>query len=127
MRNPELYHLRCEMIGEETIEVLAAHAKTGRTRAITITPVLATWLKEIKLPENEAQRVYNNREKRKDRGASWILDLRELAQKAGVKWHQNYLRHTFGSYYFHLTKKENETAWEMGNSPGVVKSNYKGQ
>lgn len=124
MRNPELYHLRWEMIGEETIEVLAAHAKTGKTRSITITPVLAEWLKTIERPENENQPVYNNRETRKDRGAAWILDLRELAKMAGVRWHQNYLRHSFGSYYFHLTKKESKTAWEMGNSPGVVKSNY---
>lgn len=40
------------------------------------------------------------------------------------KWPQNALRHTFGSHYYALTKSISETAYEMGNSEGVVRRHY---
>jgi hypothetical protein len=37
----------------------------------------------------------------------------------------NVLRHSFGSYFYALTKNENTVAVEMGNSPEMVFRHYR--
>lgn len=48
----------------------------------------------------------------------------KAAQAAGVKWKRNGLRHSYCSYRLAQTKNAAEVAFEMGNSPKMVFSNY---
>jgi integrase len=49
----------------------------------------------------------------------------KIAQKSGVKWKNNGLRHGFGSYRMALAKDYNLVSEEMGNSPEVLKRDYR--
>ena len=52
--------------------------------------------------------------------------LSQVAQKAEIQpWPHNALRHSFGSYFYALTKNENIVAAEMGNSPQMVFRHYR--
>jgi hypothetical protein len=52
--------------------------------------------------------------------------LSKVAEKAGIQpWPHNALRHSFGSYFYALTKNENTVAAEMGNSPQMVFRHYR--
>jgi len=39
----------------------------------------------------------------------------------------NVLRHSFGTYFYHSTKSEAETAYTMGNTPDIALNWYKSQ
>lgn len=122
VRHPELFGLDWKDVGE-SILVKAAYAKTGRRRSITIPDVLDTWLAEVPKEKKEGL-VYSNRPDRKNRNVAWLIDQKALAKEAGVILPQNSLRHAFGSYHYAQNKDENATAYQMGNSPGIVKQNY---
>ena len=49
---------------------------------------------------------------------------RAVARKAGVKWKQNALRHSFISYRMAMVKDANQVALEAGNSPDIIFRNY---
>jgi integrase len=49
----------------------------------------------------------------------------KITQKSGVKWKNNGLRHGFGFYRMALTKDYNLVSEEMGNSPEVLKRDYR--
>jgi hypothetical protein len=49
---------------------------------------------------------------------------RAVALKAGVKWKQNALRHSFISYRMAMLKDANQVALEAGNSPDIIFRNY---
>jgi len=52
--------------------------------------------------------------------------LSKIAEKSGIRsWPHNALRHSFGSYFYALTKSENTVAAEMGNSPQMVFRHYR--
>jgi hypothetical protein len=49
----------------------------------------------------------------------------KTAKQAGVKWNHNGLHHGFGSYRMALVKNYHIVSEEMGNSPEVLKSDYR--
>jgi integrase len=104
-------------LAEKHLEVKAAKAKTRQRRLITIQPALADFLdeKHVKTGPLWQWSVDNYSER-----------LANLAEKAEVNpWPHNALRHSFGSYYYALTRNENHTAAEMGNSPQMVFAHYR--
>ena len=125
VRNPELFALKWSWIHEGkgnsgTIIVDRAHSKTKKTRSVSIRKNLAVWLESrgeglvLKTPPD----IIN-------RELYWLTKLREIRIKAGYEnWPQNCLRHCFGSYHYQLEKNEARTAYEMGNSPAIVRAYY---
>jgi integrase len=101
-------------LGKKVIEVLPENAKTGRRRLVPIHPALMTWLRRVELrPEDhicpQGERIDN---------------LAKRVKRKGVKWVKNGLRHSYGSYRCAVVKSAAQVALEMGNSEGIVRSNY---
>jgi integrase len=101
-------------LGKRVIEVLPENAKTGRRRLVPIHPALMTWLRRVELrPEDhicpQGVRIDN---------------LAKRVKRKGVKWVKNGLRHSYGSYRCAVVKSAAQVALEMGNSEGIVRSNY---
>jgi hypothetical protein len=94
--------------------------------------------KRIKLGSENTQKLFGNvddvfripslleflKDRHSGSGRLWPLSvdhygdrLSQVAQKAEIQpWPHNALRHSFGSYFYALTKNENTVAAEMGNS-----------
>jgi len=104
-------------IAENHLEVKGAKAKTRQRRLVTLQPVLSAFLKD----------------RHGGSGPVWSLTidhygerLSNIAEKAGIQpWPHNVLRHSFGSYFYALTKNENTVAADMGNSPQMVFRHYR--
>jgi integrase len=101
-------------LGKRVIEVLPENAKTGRRRLVPIHPALMTWLRRVELrPEDhicpQGERIDNLAKRLRRRGAVWV---------------KNGLRHSYGSYRCAVVKSAAQVALEMGNSEGIVRSNY---
>ena len=151
IRNPELFGLKWEAIVEDSVVVLATFAKTQRQRSVTIQKPLKAWIqKAIDLkareeadiaaeakgkPKSKAPPkgppptmkglVFAETPESGDREASWLEQIHLIKLASGVStWPQNILRSTFGSYHYQLVKNEAVTAYEMGNSPSVVRRHY---
>jgi len=123
VRNEELFKIPWGDVGS-TIIVQAGFSKTGRRRSITITPPLKAWLMLCKKGKKD-ELVFSARPERANRAAAWYKEMKTIAHTAGISpWPQNALRHLFGSYHLAWKKDEGLTSYEMGNSPGVVRSNY---
>jgi integrase len=95
-------------IAEKHLEVKGAKSKTRQRRLVTVQPALEEFLKD-----------------RHDRsGAIWSMSidhygegLSKVAEKAGIQpWPHNALRHSFGSYFYALTKNENTVAAEIDSA-----------
>jgi integrase len=120
LRRSEFFALDWSEIDLEqrTIEVKGFKAKTRQRRVVHIADNLHEWLvphpgKNGHITPERNIDVFSER-------------LRGLAQKAGIHvWPHNAMRHSFGSYFLGKTKDENLTAFEMGNSPGVVIRHYR--
>jgi integrase len=94
------------------IEVKARNAKTRRHRLVPIQPNLKEWLS---LYRRETGRVIFSRRR-----------FREAYRKAGfMKWPQDVMRHSFGTYRLPILKSAEELALEMGNSPDVIFGHYR--
>jgi integrase len=98
------------------IHIAAAQAKTASRRLVPILPNLAQWLA-----------AYS-----KQRGRVWKGDGNDLqkartatAEKSGVPWKANALRHSFISYRVADIQDVAQTALEAGNSPAVIFKNYR--
>ncbi len=125
IRNTECFRLTWAQVTKKQINVLAAFAKTGRYRTIKIHPALTQWLAGRR--GNPEMRVFGINPETKNRENCWLgyfTPVWRTALPEFKKWPQNALRHTFGSHYYALTKSISETAYEMGNSEGVVKAHY---
>jgi integrase len=96
----------------QTITVPAAIAKTARKRKIVIAENLLAWLTPYRMKSGP---IFNIDPRKR---------LAKVVKASGVKWKQNALRHSFGSYRMEQTKNEGQVALEMGNSPKVVKDHY---
>jgi integrase len=116
LRTSELRALDWSKVGSTEIGITARSAKTRKARPVTISPNLQAWLCEH----------------RKDRGAvvgigenAWYEALQRLSKLANIKLPSNVLRHSFGSYHLRKHRQEQTTAFEMGNTPGIVHKWYK--
>jgi integrase len=97
------------------IEVAAHKAKTATRRLVPITENLAHWLGPLRANglvwQNTKPMFHKTR-------------LR-VAAKAGVKWKQNVLRHSFISYRLAEIQDVNRVALEAGNSPQMIFRHYR--
>ena len=99
------------------VEVSASKAKTASRRLIPIQTNLSAWLRRKK-KEGDENRVWPVIE------SEYYEQLAKLAEKTGVPWKKNALRHSFISYRVAESKNMAATSLEAGNSPRVIQSNY---
>ena len=123
LRNSELAELKWGDIVDKTIIVRAGHAKTKRRRAVSMHKTLEHWLSICESGEKDDY-VYTATRDAEDRTRAWFGVVKDIAKGAKVVIPQNALRHSFGSYHYSVGKNENQTAFEMGNSPAIVKRHY---
>jgi integrase len=102
-------------LGKKLIEVLPENAKnTGRRRLVPIHPALMTWLRKAEFAPEDHVCPQGVR----------IDNLAKRLRRRGVVWVKNGLRHSYGSYRCAVVKSAAQVALEMGNSEGIVRSNY---
>ena len=116
VRTAELLQLRWERISSNKIQIVGKSAKTRRSRGIPIQPVLAAWLKGRRQAEGPVIGLSEN---------GWFDAVQRVAVVAGMEQPSNVLRHSFGTYRYHATKSEDETSYEMGNTPAVILAWYR--
>ncbi len=101
--------------GEKFVEVTAGNAKTASRRTIPITDNCAAWLERYAKPSGPVINLSR---------ADKQLFL-YLAEKSGVPWKHNGLRHSFISYRLAVVKDVGQVSLEAGNSPGMVFKHYR--
>lgn len=119
LRNSEVVELGWEAIKESTIRV--EKTKTDRARSVSISDNLRAWFPSD-LPKNRKIFAWNS--EIKNRVLAWIQAMGILQEKAEVEIPQNALRHSFGSYLYAIERDAGKVAFEMGNSPAVVRQHY---
>lgn len=96
------------------IEVKAKNSKTASRRLVPIQPNLSAWLTPYSEQTGPVCRMQKIQRKSS-----------ELAAKLKLKWPNNGLRHSYGSYRLAILKNVAELALEMGNSPGMIFRHYR--
>jgi integrase len=115
LRTAEVLRLQWEDINwpEKVVEIRAGVAKTRTRRMAPLTDAALSWLE-----------AYQNR-KGPVVAAKLHRDAVEAACKAsGIAWKRNGLRHGFGTYRMATLKDPVRVAYEMGNSPQVIRQSY---
>jgi integrase len=100
---------------EKFVEVTAGKAKTASRRTVPITDNCAAWLERYAKPSGPVINLSR---------ADKQLFL-YLAEKSGVAWKHNGLRHSFISYRLAVVKDVGQASLEAGNSPGMVFKHYR--
>jgi integrase len=101
------------------IEIKKRNAKTRARRLVPILPNLARWLAPHKqaagsvAPFKRTQYIVQR-------------EVEKTVNDVSLDWKRNALRHSYGSYRLAITKSETQVALEMGNSPAMLYSNYRG-
>ena len=104
-------------LSEKHLEVKGVKSKTRQRRLVTLQAPLIEFLKDRH--HGTGNLWSQTTDRYGDR-------LSKIAEKSGIRpWPHNVLRHSFGSYFYALTKNENTVAAEMGNSPQVVFRHYR--
>jgi integrase len=118
LRSAELERLQWNQIrlgAEPHLIVNADQAKTRSRRLVPISDNLAAWLAPY---ARKSGSVWPH-------GHDYLYESqRAVARKAGVKWKQNALRHSFISYRMAMVRDANQVALEAGNSPDIIFRNY---
>lgn len=114
LRRSEIERLDWKDVGPRYIRVRPAGQRTKSTRLVEILPNLQKWLARFRQPEGKVVPV-----------ASVGNQISRLAKKAGVKWRQNALRHSYGSYRLAVIQDVPRLAYEMGNTPRIVFRHYR--
>jgi integrase len=98
---------------ERAIYILPRHSKTGGARRVTIHKPLLRILRTHKHANNE-----------KICPPNWLHHWRELRRaagwRAGKKWHQDALRHTFASYHLSHFRSYAELQLEIGHRDATL-------
>ena len=113
VRTAELLELRWERTSSNKIQIVGKSAKTRRSRGIPVQLVLSAWLKGRRHAEGPVIELSEN---------GWFDAVQRVAVAAGIEQPSNVLRHSFGTYRYHATKSEDETSYEMGNTPAWYRS-----
>ena len=98
------------------IDISREKSKTATRRLVPILPNLAAWLESYREKTGKVCPLKNMQSSAKRLG---------MSEKVKVKWRQNVLRHSFISYRVAVTKNINQVAFESGNSPQMVNSQYR--
>jgi len=115
LRHAEISRLDWQDIDlqEGFIEVRAENAKTDTRRIVPIKENLKAWLLTMAKKSGPVVGL-----------ANIANPLSKLAQKAGVKWKHNALRHTYISARVAECADVPRVADEAGNSPTIIRTNY---
>jgi len=129
-----------------TITVTGKNAKTKKKRAVPISDNLAAWLETVPEAERAGEIYYYRRALRRVLGqeqatkAEKRAKLEAQAAREGrklsgptpdetpapevLRWGQDIMRHTFGSYRQAVIKNINQLCEEMGNTPHIARAHY---
>ncbi len=115
LRTAEIMRLNWEDIRwpESSVIIGAAIAKTRTRRLAPLTETAASWLAGWKAKTGRVLPIKQPEHRVKD-----------ICKAAGVAWKHNGLRHSFITYRLATIKDAVRTAFEAGNSPQVIRSNY---
>ncbi|MFO1476134.1 MAG: site-specific integrase [Verrucomicrobiota bacterium] len=115
LRHAEIARLDWQDIdlAEGHIEIRAENAKTKTRRVVPINATLKAWLQDLAKKQGKVVPVANT-----------TKQLLKLARGAGVTWKHNAMRHTWISARLAQCKNVAQVAYEAGNSPQVIKTNY---
>lgn len=115
---------------EREIVVREAVAKTGRPRRIPVPENACAWLEPWRkahgpvLPSGDVRgRLENYRERFKAKLTKLSAETDELTPRL-LRWPQNALRHSYGSYRMAVTKNAQQVSNEMGDSPAMIHRHY---
>lgn len=100
---------------ERFVEVTAANAKTASRRTVPINDNCAAWLERYAKPSGPVTNL--------SRADQQLFIY--LAEKSGVPWKHNGLRHSFISYRLAVVKDVGQVSLEAGNSPQMVFKHYR--
>ena len=119
LRSAELLRLDWSAVDFNTgnIWVNGAIAKTRSKRLVPMSSNLRSWL-EGRFRPNELILTKEKQWKLRDM-------LRAACEKAGFKWKNNALRHSYATYRMAVTGDAARTSLEMGNSPNIVFKHYR--
>ena len=118
LRTAELFRLDWQSIDlkRHTIEIASDVSKTREHRYVKIAPNLRAWLSPYKRANGPVT------------APAWRWHRNAAREAAGlVKWPDNGMRHSFGSYHFALSNNAPVTAAEMGHrgSTGMLFGHYR--
>jgi len=111
LRTSEMMKLDWSRISSSKIQILGKTAKTRRSRGVDIAPNLAAWLADYRKKEGPVVECSQT---------LWFEAIHRVCEHSGVTQPPNVLRHSYGTYKYHKTQSETETAYQMGNTPDVV-------
>ncbi len=116
LRTEEIKRLEWEDIQSTrgVVEVKARNSKTKRRRLVPINSALTAWLA---LYPAGSGKVFS-RPRAEERAHLY-------AERLGVKWPPNGLRHSYATYRVGVTQDMPRVALEMGNSPAIIERFYK--
>jgi integrase len=115
LRTEEIQRLDCSDIlwTESAIEIRADVAKTRVRRLAPLNKAAAAWLQGWKQKRGPIIPVVRH-----------DYHVLKACDEAGVAWKPNALRHSYISCAMAITKDAVRVAYECGNSPPIVRSNY---
>ncbi len=116
LRTAEIERLTWENVKWEQ-NVIEVGAKTSKNRQRRLVPLLS--------PLVELLQAYRSRGGPVVGKIKLHLRLRQLAEKAELKWKHNALRHSFASYRLASEQNAAQLALEMGNSPTMIFRHYR--
>jgi hypothetical protein len=93
------------------IMLRADQAKTASRRIVPISDNLAAWIEPLPREGKVVGKV--------------APDLTKLAEKLGMEWPRNALRHSYISYRLAIVKDAAKVALEAGNSPDIIFKHYR--
>ena len=102
------------MLDRGFIRVTGAKGNTAQKRLVPIGKNLAKWLAPYWREEGLCCEYGRTSDA-----------IARLAERAGVKWKHNGLRHSYGSYRLALVQDPAKVAYEMGNSPRMIVRHYR--
>lgn len=119
LRTEEIHRLDWQdvRLAERVVVVTAGKAKTGSRRVVPIAENLALWLAPLLLPEGPVDPSPTS----KATTHRW----RRIAERVGVTWKHNALRHSAISYRLAVVQNPAQVAFESGNSPAMIHRHYK--
>ncbi len=114
LRTAEIMRLRWEDFkwAESTIAIPASIAKMGTRRLAPLPDAAVAWLASVK--RRQGLVTTDN----------LVTRAEAISSASGVKWKKNALRHSFITYRLAMLRDFVRVAFEAGNSPAIIKSNY---
>ena len=115
LRTSELQRLTAEAVrlNQRSIVLEASDTKTGARRVVPILDNLAEWLAPFASHSRGEVQPAHVRQ-----CPAWSFG--KAAQRAGVEWKRNALRHSFISYRLAIINDVPKVAYEAGNSPRII-------